>query len=336
MRHLAWLPIPAAFTLFALVFEANGPTLTTLICGALALFLLSLAFAVRRLAVSLLIIGASFILGRLINRPATALQVCFNDDCGSGVLRWQRIFDEREVARAGVTLSMHLKDTPRLEAERFTELLDASWERMPAGFRGVPNPMLFISRPGRVTTLRYRAPGDAKRPAIVFLHGFGGLLTPYLESITRATGGTYDIIAPVLDPSGYWWSAHGLAVVEEVLQHLPPDVDRVFLLGLSNGGVGASAVLQDAHLTKRLSGVVLISGVGELKQRPRVPLLMISGKRDSHFTYSSVSIQAYAAEALGAAPRTVWLQADHFLILTHTAEWGQAFARFAQDAASSS
>jgi predicted esterase len=335
VRWLWWLPVAPLLGVCALVFEANGGSVTTLASFTLPALCVTLALGRRAATAVVVTIGVGFIASRFGHTPPTAVQACVEARCSSGSAWWQRLVDEREATRAGLYLSGHLGSMGGAEFKRFDALIDAQWKSAPPAWRNGPNPLLMSSSPSRVESLRFSAAGPRKRPAIVFLHGFGGLLSLYVRAVVDGTHGEFDVIAPALDPLGAWWTERGQAVIAHTLDTLPPEVDRsrVYLIGLSNGGIGASEVLLHAELARRFAGVVLLSGAGRLEtleQAPPTRVLMLSGTRDWRFQGDWVAEQHAQLEALGADVTWKTFEADHFLLLTHTAAWARAFTDWAR------
>jgi predicted esterase len=334
LRWLFWLPVVPLLGVAALVFEANGATITSLVSLTLPALCVAVALGRRAAFLGVAAVGVAFIASRFAHTPPTAVQACVEDRCTRGAWWWQRLVDEREATRAGLYLSGHLGSMRGAEFTRFDRLIDAQWKATPPAWRGGPNPLLMWSTPARVESLRVSAPGAGKRPAIVFLHGFGGLLSLYVRAVAEGTKGEFDVVAPALDLTGAWWTERGQAVIAHTLDTLPPEVDRsrVYLVGLSNGGIGASSVLLRPALAKRFAGVVLLSGAGELETLASAPptrVLIISGTRDWRFRGDWVAAQHAQLEAVGADVTWETFAADHFLALTHADAWTRAFTTWA-------
>lgn len=329
MHRAWWLPVIPLLLISALVFEANGPTTTSLVSLTLPALFISLALEKRPMTFVVLLLGASFVAARVSATPASALEICVEGECSRHAQWWQRIIDEREATRAGLYLSGHLGAMHGVEFSRFDQLIDARWKKAPKEWRGAANPLLMHSTPTRVESLVVHGFGK-KRPAIIFLHGFGGLLSLYVLALAEGTNGEFEIIAPALDLTGAWWTERGQAVIARTLETLPPEVDRerVFLIGLSNGGIGASTVLLHPRLAKRFAGVVLLSGVGELQDLegpPPTRVLLVSGTNDPRFAGEWVADQHAQLVSLGTDVTWQTYRADHFLLLTHSVEWARAF-----------
>jgi predicted esterase len=278
------------------------------------------------LAIAVLLTGqVAWVVARIARAGGQGLQVCQAGTCDGRGQLWQRVPDERETARFGLYLSRLTGTMRGAEARHFDVLLDDRYPKLPDEWRGLPNALLL----GRGQRLQWVPPGVTKAPCIVFLHGFGGELSLYLHAITSSELGRFVVVAPVLDNFGIWWSARGMDLVSETLDTLPPEADRsnVILVGLSNGGIGVSAMLAQPNIRSRIAGAVLLSGAGRVHTAARldgVHLLAISGKNDPRFPSDYVEKQAVALRAAGADVELLSLDADHFLILTHAAEWSRA------------
>jgi predicted esterase len=168
----------------------------------------------------------------------------------------------------------------------------------------------------------------ARSPCVVFLHGFGGQLTAYLKSLHEGLGERFIIAAPFLDSTGAFWAPRGKEAVRAlVTRHLPDQVDRdrVLLVGLSNGAVGATAIMQDPELSTHFRGFVLVSGIGAASAPSvRANVLVIAGADDERFPLLSMQRGAEALRRRGAQVKVVTLPADHFLLLSHAKEMAAA------------
>ena len=328
MRHLLWLPFFGTLAIALLVLEANGLTATTLAAFLLPAICMCGALRQRRALIINVLAGITFVIVQLVRPGSSEVSACVNAECSPRGALWQRVIDEREATRAGLMLSAHLGAMRGKELRTFDALIDSEWRAMPEEWRGLPNPLLMVSTPTRVESLRVRAQHEGKRPCILFLHGFGGLLSLYVHAMAEGTKGEFDIVAPALDPLGGWWTERGQSVIEATLDSLPPDVDRVYLVGLSNGGIGATEVLQHPKLAKRFAGVVLVSGVGDVSDftaAPPTKVLLVSGSEDPRFTGTWVAQQVKSLRETGAQVTWASWPADHFLLLTHSKEWTSRF-----------
>lgn len=335
LGFVASTPIAAVYTL------ANGLAPGALVlCSLPLLALLALVATRKRGALALFgllfVLDLAWVIARATRAPAEGVQVCVETACDGRGAFWQRVPDEHEAARAGLQLSILSGAVHEPESSTLAALFDHEYERVPQSWYGLPNALLMGSTPERIESQRWiPAFRGGKLPCLVFLHGFGGSLTLYLRSIVQSDiGKQLVVIAPALDNRGAWFEADGLAVLEHLLTQLPPEVDRsrVYLAGLSNGGIGVSAVLRRASLRVHFRGVVFLSGIGgaqhsqEAEGPPsQVPALVFSGTRDQRFEPAWVAAQVDALRSEGAKVEHVELDADHGLALTHATEWTERF-----------
>ena len=305
---------------FAGLALASAMTLwLSLVAGLLVLRVRKVALVLAALSTAL---GSSFVIARLARTgPPSRVELCFDDHCGASAW-WARIPPEREAARAGLYLSGLRGSMRGAELATFDRLLDVEYAKL-GGVCWVnqPNALLLRSTPKGVWYHRSIPHGGGKRPVLVFLHGFGGQLTPYLRMLVESElGREFIVIAPTLDNLGAWWSPNGAAVVERVLQYLPPEADpsRVYLVGLSNGGVGATRLATLPRLRSRIHGAVLVSGVGDAAATPDgTRFLILSGVKDPRFHWAWVQQLAGQLRSGGADVTLEGYEADHFLFLTH-------------------
>ena len=98
-------------------------------------------------------------------------------------------------------------------------------------------------------------------------------------------------------------------------------LDRIYLAGLSNGGIGASRLAP--RLRGLIHGLVLVSGAAPEAARGGVPALVVHGARDAMCPTSQA--RGYASRT-GA--RFVALRGGHFGLLTHEDDYRRAITSF--------
>lgn len=239
----------------------------------------------------------------------------------AGGLALLALVDERETVLSGLQLSNLLGMIRGSEMEHLDELLRRAYS---ADFEPWPNAALINALPTLPRHLEHVPEGSTNRPCLVFLHGFGGQLTAYLRVLERALGDRYVIAAPFLDFTGGFWTPRGKAAVKALVsEHLPREVDRdrVFLIGLSNGAIGATAILQDPELAQYFRGFILVSGAGEVVRRELdAEVLMIMGSEDPRFPITYNDRIATILLESGARVETEVVAGDHFIWLSHSRE----------------
>lgn len=336
LRQLAaflLLPVAAASALALAGYVAgNGPTPGAFaLAGPPVALLLArrlLTAPSRLAALSLLgLLGAeaAFAAARIlaVDPSPAGLAFCEDDDCSAPGPLLARLVRERESTFAGIALSRTLgildgPDATRMGAacDRVYDALDVLTDQRPA-----VNALLLASSGDRVRMLTWTPPGDGPFPTLVFLHGFGGLLTPYLSVLAAtALGSRFAIVAPALDTEGAWWERRGRQVLERTLAHLPPQVDpsRLFLVGLSNGAVGATHLASDPALGSAFLATILLVGIGEAPGPLPHPVLVLPGTDDNRFPLPTVTALARALEDQGTDVTFHPTPGDHFTLFTHT------------------
>jgi pimeloyl-ACP methyl ester carboxylesterase len=159
------------------------------------------------------------------------------------------------------------------------------------------------------------------RGALVFLHGFGGNFElPCWQIAQAAAEASLVTYCPSVGPEGHWWTDQGERTLRRTLEMVHArGFDRVYLAGLSNGGIGATRLA--ARMRGEFRGLVLVSGADAAAPSPGIPVLAIHGTADP--MTSAASARAYAARAGGTF---VALDGGHFAFLLHEAEARRAIA----------
>lgn len=162
-------------------------------------------------------------------------------------------------------------------------------------------------------------------PAIVFLHGSMGNFKAYTwvwSSLAEELG--YVIIAPSFG-FGNWREPGGVDAVVKALADAQTvvelDENRLYLAGLSNGGLGVS-LLADAA-PERFRGLIFISPVMATEVVDHAafqsawaghPVLIITGQADERVPVAYVSERARRLERGGVTVKSiVYPEEDHFL-----------------------
>jgi poly(3-hydroxybutyrate) depolymerase len=128
---------------------------------------------------------------------------------------------------------------------------------------------------------------DKAHGLVVCLHGAGFTGDSYLERWQTRLGEGYILACPTIS-MGNWWTRTAeelaLATIRAVEARYRIDPDRVFLTGMSNGGIGAYLI--GAHHATRFAAVVpMAAGLDEvllpfLENFRQTPLYIIHGKQD--------------------------------------------------------
>ncbi len=122
---------------------------------------------------------------------------------------------------------------------------------------------------------------------VVCLHGAGFSGEAYLERWQSRLGDDYILVCPTY-PAGAWFTRQAehlvLAVIERVQAQYHIDPDRVFLTGMSNGGIGTWLI--GMHQAPRFAGIApMASGLDSvlmpfLANLRTTPVYIIHGAKD--------------------------------------------------------
>ena len=122
---------------------------------------------------------------------------------------------------------------------------------------------------------------------IICLHGAGFTGDAYLERWQARLGEDYILACPTY-PAGAWFTRRAedlvLATIRQVRQHYHVDPDRIFLTGMSNGGIGAWLI--GMHHAPLFAGLApMASGLDDvlmpfLANLRNTPVYIIHGEKD--------------------------------------------------------
>lgn len=339
------IPLVAILLIFVL---ANGLTFSSLALASLPILVALLCFLLptqpsrRRvlgaIVISLSLFDIGYVLLRLRSRePREAVvRYCEGSNCRASPPFISRIPDEGETAMSGLLLSSVLGLIHGEERDSLERLLGREYELLSTSprFDGLPNATLISGGGGHRPSLTWVPPGRTDGPCLVFLHGFGGQLTIYLQSLmSSGLAEESAIVAPFLDTRARWWHDTGEAIVSELIESNLPnavDRDRVYLVGLSNGAIGAARLAQNARLSHRIAGVILISGSAQPlgPDLDGLDILVITGADDPRFPLAGVESDVAALSSQGAQVELEILEGDHFILLSHKREVAQRIGRW--------
>jgi fermentation-respiration switch protein FrsA (DUF1100 family) len=228
---------------------------------------------------------------------------------------WNRLFNEQDVVLFGARLAPHLGLFSPAENNGLVTAFAETYRQMQGATPLSPFLMTYLNQQQPNTFDALIATPPAATPptrAIVFLHGYGGNFTLQCWLIAHAGERVGALtICPSTGPAGDWWSPNGTAILQQTLNYLQQrGIERVYLAGLSNGGIGASRL---AHgFESDLAGLILISGADPDAAITRLPVLVVQGKADERIARSVV--ERYVA-AVGPSGRYLLLEGDHFVLL---------------------
>jgi pimeloyl-ACP methyl ester carboxylesterase len=122
---------------------------------------------------------------------------------------------------------------------------------------------------------------------VICLHGAGFTGDAYLERWQARLGEDYILACPTF-MQGTWWTRTAeelvLATIRDVTRRYRIDPDRVFLTGMSNGGIGAYLI--GSHHAARLAGIApMAAGLDQVllplvENLRNTPVYIIHGRRD--------------------------------------------------------
>lgn len=189
-----------------------------------------------------------------------------------------RLLEERDVALFGAQGFRLAGLHSAAEHDGLVACLSRAYAAMP-GAIGPTAGTFLLGQSTRSFSAVVCEPPDVPRLGVVYLHGMGGNFS--LQ--TLLVGGLFRREALVVSPStnwrGDWQTPRGAAAVAQAVRYLRTrGVGRVYLVGLSMGGFGASHL--GPAMRSELAGMVLLSGLDPMGPRPTLPTLVIHGRRD--------------------------------------------------------
>jgi hypothetical protein len=238
-----------------------------------------------------------------------------------GESRWLgRIFDEQDLSLAGaVGLVYKWSFLPPIERAELVPAMHEAYVAMRTSEGMTPSPVLdtFLGRqhPDAFDALVVEPHVRGPRTALIFLHGYAGSFTLECWMIAEAARAIDALtVCPATGFDGGWWMPDGERTLQATLAYVQArGVARVYLAGLSNGGIGASRLA--ARFEPSLAGLILISGASPDAVIGRLPALVVHGESDTNV--SAAGAHAFAARN-GAT--YVGLSGGHFVMMVRRAE----------------
>ena len=228
-----------------------------------------------------------------------------------------RIFNEQDIVLFGAQVAPYMGAISPTEKKSLDIKFSETFEEMKLQEVTPLSPFLTtylnLQSPQRFdAVIAEPRPGTHPGAGIVFLHGFGGNFTLQCW-LVAAAGDQIDAITicPSTSPSGNWWNSQGQSILQETLSYLRQrGVERIYLAGLSNGGIGASRLAE--QLQQDIVGLILISGADPSAAITELPVLVLHGKYDERIP---VSVMEQYASAAGSSATYRLFEGDHFLLL---------------------
>jgi pimeloyl-ACP methyl ester carboxylesterase len=242
-----------------------------------------------------------------------------------------RLVAERDGTLFAARLLLLSGQLPRSDSRGFLPALDSAFDRMHAAEGPIATPAIATWL-GRQSPSDFDAvvisPDGARTPetAVVLLHGYAGNFAVYCWQLSRAANAISALtVCPSVGPIGDWWSPQGEETLERTLAWLERrGIRRVYLAGLSNGGLGASVLASRvSHPGIELTGLVLISGASSRAPAPRIPTLIVQGRHDSMMP---TSLMRAFAERTGPLATYFEVNSGHFAFLDRYEECERAIS----------
>lgn len=265
------------------------------------------------LGLLLLVVGA-----RLVLSEGKGLHTLRLPDEGRRLTN--RLVDERD----GTLLAAHALllsgQVPASDARDFVPALEGAFTRLHDAEGSIATPAIatWLGRqsPEAFDAVVIPPEGNASpEVAVVMLHGYAGNFAVYCWQMARSARAISALtVCPSVGPAGDWWTRHGEETLERTFAWLARrGIRRVYLGGLSNGGLGASVLVgRVAHPGLELRGLVLISGASSKVPAPRIPVLLVEGKNDSMMP---ARLMREFAQRAGRLATYVEVDSGHFAFL---------------------
>lgn len=183
-------------------------------------------------------------------------------------------------------------------------------------------------RTGHYFALVPDAANGERLPCLVFLHGMGGNMKPYLWVLSGLGKRVKCVVIAPTFGIGNWDRPGGaelvVKVVREAVTTLPVDPERIFLLGYSNGAMGVTrAAIQEPELFR---GLIYLSPVTEdnlfslpefLSRSKDRRIVFLHGGRDARIPKEFVKGTVANLQQLGCdVDLRVYEDEDHFLLFS--------------------
>ncbi len=286
------------------------------------LMLTGMLFAPWRRQLSLLMLFAGMMIAlvtvtiRIIFPPSGARTNLMTLPGATGARLLTRLLDEQDIVLFGAKVAPYLGLVSTQEENSLNISFSQTFEEMKMERVTPLSPFVTTylnqQKPGRFdAVVSEPVSGSPPTTGVIYLHGFGGSFTVQCWLIASAADSIDAItVCPSTGPVGAWWSRSGEAIVQETIAYLHErGVERIYLVGLSNGAIGASRLAD--QLKQEVLGLILISGADPAATMTELPVLLLHGKDDERIP--AAVMERYAS----AAPKATYhvFEGDHFLLL---------------------
>ena len=266
---------------------------------------------------TLALLGTTLILAIIVVRmlfPPSGSRLFLTSLPSQSGSHWlNRIFNEQDVVLFGAHVGLYLGLISPAEYNGLVPALAETYSQMHEMTPLSPFLVTYLNQqhPSAFDVVVAEAAGDTQpKRGIIFLHGYGGNFT--LQCWLMAQAGERVgamTVCPSTRATGDWWSPQGAEILHQSLIYLQRrGVERIYLAGLSNGGLGVSRLAQ--RFESNLAGLILISGADPDAPITRLPVLVVHGKKDER-------VPAWVTEQYATATggTSLLLEGDHFVLL---------------------
>lgn len=325
---LALVTLPIALAAVGQPISVRGAA--WVVAAAIAIVGLAIAYPVGRWLAGLAVVAWLAIVAITLAWPAPPPSFLHAIEIPSGEpsSRGARLFAERDVSIAGARVMYGLGGVGPQELDGFVPALDAVYDEIEASEGEVTSTpfvatVLGEQRAARFDAFLHEEPAPTER-WVVFLHGYGGSFSSYcwVVALAAADAGA-STLCPATSFAGRWHEGHGPGIVRASIDWIRGRGARsIVLVGLSNGGVGASRLARE--LAADLDGLVLLSGLDDRAPHPAMPTLVWHGTADTRFAVGRV--RAWSAAL--ADGELVEVDGDHFALIEQRALFAPALSAF--------
>lgn len=255
-----------------------------------------------------------FVLARLaVTGDGTTLRAITLPEGGRGRLV-NRLVEEQDVSLLAGRLLQWTGGIRASEVDEFLPKLRGIYGEMRAAEGATPTPFvatyLGLQSADAFDTIVIEPDGEP-RGAVIFLHGFAGNFSELCWQFAQAAREANLVtVCPSVSWVGDWWRRQGADTVRATLRWVREtrSLDRVYLAGLSNGGVGAHELAP--QFAGDLQGLLLISGASSSSQTSKLPVFVLASDGDSRMPVRT--LRGVADEA-GARGTYLELKGGHFV-----------------------
>ncbi len=236
--------------------------------------------------------------------------------------RWlNSLLDEQDSVVFGEAVLYFLGGVTPHEDGAITSALSTAYAETQKENGVFPSPFLStylgFQRPAAFDAVVVEPTAAPKSPiGVVFLHGWMGNVTVQCWQMAQAVSKIGAVtVCPSTSWKGDWWTPDGEAIIQATFRYLlGRGIQRIYLGGFSNGGIGIGKLITALATEPALQGLFFIAGVsnGEAVRKTRLPVLVIQGTQDERMPVEAA--RRFVGE-ISPQATYVELEADHFLIM---------------------